>query len=244
MKGRKTSSKRRALTSEPNILLFTKTTHECKRAQEFILAHFQNVEIMEGARGDPFPDGDAYSPNYLRRDWEGDYIISFLSPWIIPSWLLKRAKKAAINFHPGSPEYPGCGYNFALYDNDVEYGVTCHRMAEVADSGKIIAVERFPILPTDTVLSLQQRTMCHLLQLFYKIVLLIRNDRELPESGEKWTRPLYKLDDLRELCKITPDMDKDEVERRVRATYYPNAKDSPYLELHDYKFVFKKGDQP
>lgn len=35
-----------------------------------------------------------------------DAIISFLSPTIIPEWLLKRVPDRAFNIHPASPEYP------------------------------------------------------------------------------------------------------------------------------------------
>lgn len=39
--------------------------------------------------------------------WQGGYIICFRSYFLIPKALLDRAKVAAINFHPGSIEYPG-----------------------------------------------------------------------------------------------------------------------------------------
>jgi len=31
-------------------------------------------------------------------------------------------------------------------------------------------------------------------------------------------------------------MDKKEVERRIRATFYPGASDKPHLNLYGYKF--------
>ncbi len=66
------------------------------------------------------------------------YIISFVSPWIIPENLLNSAQKAAINFHPGPPDYPGTGcYNFALYEGTKKYGVTAHHMEKKVDTGNI-----------------------------------------------------------------------------------------------------------
>ena len=114
------------------------------RALEFCQKNFARVTFCLGKWGDPLPEEI--------RCWEGDYIISYLSRWVVPEDLLKRAKKAAINFHPASPEYPGIGCNnFALYENAKEYGVTCHHMASKVDTGKIIAVKRFPVYPEDDV---------------------------------------------------------------------------------------------
>ena len=51
-----------------------------------------------------------------------------------------------INFHPGSPEYPGTGCtNFAIYNKEKEYGVTCHYMKTSVDSEILSQVKRFPI---------------------------------------------------------------------------------------------------
>ncbi len=124
---------------------------DCARALEFCQKNFAHVAFCLGKWGDPLPDE-------IRR-WEGDTIISYLSRWVVPEELLNRAKKAAINFHPASPEYPGIGCNnFALYENAKEYGVTCHHMASKVDTGKIIAVKRFPVYPEDDVAALLKRT--------------------------------------------------------------------------------------
>ena len=95
---------------------------DCARALEFCQQAFAPVTYCLGKWGDPLPG--------KVQEWEGDYIVSYLSRWVVPDALLKRARKAAINFHPASPEYPGIGCNnFALYENASEYGVTCHHMA-------------------------------------------------------------------------------------------------------------------
>src|SRR4030066_251191 len=106
------------------------------RALELCQSRFERLTICLGGWGDAFP-GEA-------REWEGDYIISYLSRWVVPEFLLSRVRKAAINFHPASPAYPGIGCNnFALYEDAKEYGVTCHHMASKGDTGAIIAVKRF-----------------------------------------------------------------------------------------------------
>jgi methionyl-tRNA formyltransferase len=73
---------------------------------------------------------------------------------------LDRAKHAAFNFHPGSPDYPGIGcLNFELYEEAREYGVTCHHMVPKVDTGGIIAVKHFAIFDSDCVASLLARLM-------------------------------------------------------------------------------------
>ena len=60
--------------------------------------------------------------------------------------LLKKVNKAAINFHPGPPEYRGTGcVNYALYENSKFYGCTAHLINEKVDNGKIIDVKKFNI---------------------------------------------------------------------------------------------------
>ena len=76
-------------------------------------------------------------------NWEGEYIISYLCPLLIPSNVLKKAKILALNFHPGPPEYPGIGCtNYAIYNEDSNYGATCHIMSEKIDDGEILEVKR------------------------------------------------------------------------------------------------------
>ena len=53
---------------------------------------------------------------YLKLNY--DYIFCFRSFYILKNNILKKVNKAAINFHPGPPEYRGTGcVNYALYEN-------------------------------------------------------------------------------------------------------------------------------
>lgn len=202
----------------------------CEQALKFCKQNFAQVSYSLGKWGDPLSD-------FIRR-WEGDYIISFLSRWVVPEETLKRAKKAAINFHPASPEYPGIGCNnFALYENAKEYGVTCHHMAARVDTGKIIAVKRFPIYPEDDVAALLKRTYENQIALFFEIAQLMADGKELPASPEFWTRPPFTRKQFNELFKITSDMSKDEISRRVRALSFGSWQ--PYMEVEGFKFEYK-----
>jgi methionyl-tRNA formyltransferase len=203
---------------------------DCTRALDFCRKAFTPVTYCLGSWGEPLP-ADIQS-------WEGDYIVSYLSRWVVPDVVLQRARKAAINFHPASPEYPGIGCNnFALYENASEYGVTCHHMAPKVDTGRIIAVRRFPVYPEDDVAALLQRTYEHQMTLFFEIVERIAQGKELPASTETWKRAPFTRKQFNELFRITPDLSKEEIARRVRAVSYGPYQ--PYVELGGYRFEYK-----
>jgi methionyl-tRNA formyltransferase len=151
--------------------------------------------------------------------------------------LLAHARRAAINFHPASPAYPGIGCNnFALYENASEYGVTCHHMAPHVDTGEIIAVRRFPVLPEDTVATLLQRTYDHQIALFMEIASLMANGKNLPVADEKWTRRPFTRKEFDALFRITPDMPRAEIARRIRAVSY--GRYQPFLEIEGFRFEY------
>lgn len=184
-----------------------------ERAADFIGRHFRHPVIFFGTRHDKLP-GEVL-------DWQGDLLISFISSWIIPETLLQNASYAAINFHPGSPEYPGTGCtNFAIYNREKEYGVTCHYMKATVDTGNIIAVKRFSLKEEDTVYSVTQHCYSLIEELFYEIMDGILQGRSLPSSPEQWKRKPYTRKQLDELCCIKPGMTEEEIERRIKATTY------------------------
>ena len=184
-----------------------------KTAADFIQLHFKNSVVVFSKRTDPFP-------MYLQQ-WEGDLIISYLAQWILPDSILQKAGKAAINFHPGPPEYPGIGCtNFAVYNKEKEFGITCHHMLAKVDSGSIIAVRRFPVFENDTVYSITQRCYTEILHLFYKLISDVLTNQPLPQSSEIWKRKPYTRKQLNELCELKAGMDKDEIDLRIKATTY------------------------
>jgi methionyl-tRNA formyltransferase len=192
---------------------------------------FAPVSSHLGTWGDPLPDSV--------KQWRGEYIVSYLSRWVVPDDVLRQARVAAINFHPAPPEYPGIGCtNFALYDGVEQYGVTCHHMARRVDTGDIIAVNRFPVFEGDDVASLLHRTYAYQLVLFYEIAAYMIPGSPLPRSAERWTRRPYTRKEFDELRRITPEMSHDEVRRRVRATTYGPWK--PFLDLHGVPFELKE----
>jgi methionyl-tRNA formyltransferase len=205
-----------------------------EKALRFCESNFSDVSAHLGIWGERLPESAA--------SWEGDYIISYLSRWVVPGFLLEKAKIAAFNFHPASPAYPGIGCNnFALYEDAKEYGVTCHHMAAKVDTGILIAVKRFPVFSTDNVSSILERTYEHQIVLFYEVLGMILNDQPLPELEETWTRKPFSRKEFNQLRQITPDMTKEEIARRIRATAYGEWQ--PWVEIEGYVFSMKPKDE-
>jgi methionyl-tRNA formyltransferase len=202
---------------------------DCSHALEYSQQRFSPVTYCLGRWGEPLPEA--------ARTWQGDYVISYLSRWVVPADLLTRPRKAAINFHPASPHYPGIGCNnFALYENASEYGVTCHHMAPQVDTGAIIAVRRFPVLPDDTVATLLQRTYENQIALFMEIAGLMAGGQDLPEAGETWTRRPFTRQEFNALFRLTPDMPREEIARRIRAVSY--GRFQPFMEIAGFRFEY------
>jgi methionyl-tRNA formyltransferase len=205
--------------------------------QAVILAQIlfgSRLQAFTGKVGDPLPQavGDG-SPQFL---------LSFLSPWIVPARVIERAG-TALNFHPGSTDYPGIGcYNFALYENVEEFGAVCHHMLAKVDTGIVVQERRFPVLPSDSVESLKYRTMVTMLAMFHDVCSLISADLELPGSDRQWTRRPFTHREMEELKRIEPDMTEGEIKRRLRATIYPGYP-GPYVAVGDERFYASVPDR-
>ncbi|MDR1473033.1 MAG: hypothetical protein LBI41_00495 [Lactobacillales bacterium] len=110
-------------------------------------------------------------------------------------------------------------------------------MNPAVDSGFIIAVKKFSILPNDDIKMLLQKTYDNQLVLFYEVMSKVALGLELPISNETWTRKPFTRKEFNELFCISPEMDEKEVQRRIRAVSYKNWQ--PFLDIHGFKFEYK-----
>ena len=94
------------------LLISRKDAFNIENISEFIFNNFDTTILIE--------DRDKKLPLEI-NSWSGDYIFSYLCPWILPLRVIRSAKIAAVNFHPGPPSYPGSGcYNFAIYNQETK----------------------------------------------------------------------------------------------------------------------------
>ena len=186
--------------------------------------------------------GEKITKNIL--NWRGDYIFCFRSFFILPTKLINNASIAAINFHPGPPEYRGIGcINFAIFNNEKKYGATCHLISKKIDSGKIIDVKRFNIKEKDNIDSLLKKTYKTQIIQFKKVIKKIkkqiknRTDFNKILIKKKWSKKFYtkkKLNDLYLLNK-TFKINNEDLKKYFKSTITKNF--SPYLKIKDKKFL-------
>ena len=180
--------------NESKVLFIADNSVFSKIAYDCVLSFFPST------RGVFWEYGNIYAPSL--DDWEGDWIISFKSDFVIPPQIFKKASKEAINFHPAPPKYRGIGgYYWAIHNADKMYGVTCHHIIKKIDFGRIIAVRYFHVLEGETPASLKIRTGVYCLGLLNEILELIIQRRDLPLSEESWEKKLYTYEDLRKLLR-------------------------------------------
>jgi methionyl-tRNA formyltransferase len=219
-----------------DIILLAKTEAFSRQAKTIAELLFgDRLETHLGTVGAPLPESvAAASPAVL---------LSFLSPWIVPGWLLERSG-VALNFHPASVDYPGIGcYNFALYDGAGEFGAVCHHMLAKVDTGRIVEERRFPLLPTDTVETLKLRTMVTMLAMFHDVCSAIAVGAPLPQSERHWTRRPFTRREMNALKTIEPGMSDEEVARRIRAGTYPGYP-GPSVTVGGHTFYYPVPQRP
>lgn len=95
------------------------------------------------------------------RSLAPDLILSVLALQRFGPDLLRIPRVGCVNIHLGLiPEHRGlCSSFWSLYNGDDEFGVTIHLMNERLDAGPVIRERRFPILPDETILSLERRQL-------------------------------------------------------------------------------------
>jgi len=228
----------------PTVLFFGR--EGCSRTREVLQLleeHAHSVEFFESRhRGEKLPSRVAA--------WSGDFIFCFRSFHILSPQQISQAAIGAINFHPGPPEYPGSGcINWALLEGAKQFGVTAHQISEKIDSGKILAVDRFAIRPSDNIETLLSRTHEALGALALRVIDTIFS---LDDSGlraflgneptEHWsgkTRPVRELDKLRQ---VPIDISRQDLENRIRAVHHPRF--PLYVEVAGQNFLFDDSGQP
>jgi methionyl-tRNA formyltransferase len=181
---------------DERVLFIAERSNWSDLANQFIQEHFLDVDTLFWSRGEAYPS---------KIDlWEGDRIFSFKSDLILSEKILNKAQKCALNFHPAPPKYRGIGgYNYAIYNSDTMFGVTCHHMVNKVDFGEIIQVIHFPILNSERSSSLRVRTGAFCLTLLYEIIIqYVLRGTDLPQSNENWGNDLYTYSKLEKFTQL------------------------------------------
>tara|TARA_X000000950_G_C13807260_1_gene616122 strand:- start:424 stop:1119 length:696 start_codon:yes stop_codon:yes gene_type:complete len=197
------------------------------RDDEYSRLAAEKIVSIWGANVDVFYQKGNERPENFRELIARKIAISFRSLIVLTQAELD-AVALAVNFHPAPPEYPGVGgYNFAIYEQAREYGVTLHLMSAKVDSGSIISVKRFPIQPDVTVAELKDRAnveMLKMLDKFIKDLLLLGEDgllKLISNQIEVWNENTISRKKLNDLCTVSLNLSAEEIKKRLRACHYP-----------------------
>jgi len=149
-----------------------------------------------------------------------DLVVSFLFWERIREPLISGPRLGCLNFHPAPlPDMRGLGgYNVAIVEGMSEWGVSAHFVDERFDTGDLVAVARFPVDPdAETAFSLDLKSQERLYELFAGVVDRALRGVELPRTPQGEGRYVSR-EEFEQLRRIRPG---DDVERKVRAFWYP-----------------------
>ena len=187
--------------------------------------------------------GEKIDKKYFKLNY--DYIFCFRSFYILKNNILKKVKNAAINFHPGPPEYRGAGcINYALYKNSKFNGCTAHLINEKVDNGKIIDIKKFNIYKKSSVTEILTKTHQTMTSLAISTIKNIKKkpgfieNQILKNKKIKWSNKIKTFKDLNDFYQINTNIKKNDFLNKIRATDTPKFK--PYIKLYGKKFILEQ----
>ncbi|MBA3771231.1 MAG: hypothetical protein H0X13_01720 [Ramlibacter sp.] len=164
-------------------------------------------------------------------------LLAFSTGVVVPTEYLARDGLLAVNIHGAPPSYPGRDpHHFAAYDGATCYGATLHRMVAAVDQGAVIRVSLQEVSPTTPPHELMAIGVRHGLALARAFLAeLARGRVPAPDPQLRWTASVRRRRDFQQLCRIAPDIDRQEFERRLHATSMPGYSNL-VLTLHGHTF--------
>lgn len=150
------------------------------------------------------------------------FIISASYRRRLPSSVLGLCAEC-INFHPSLlPRHRGCWSGFwAIFEGDAETGVTCHRMVEKFDEGRILHQVRMAIEIDDTSISIYKKLLPVTGQCARSVLALYFGDSGLPPGEEQQGPASYHFRKLPFGGLIQPEWSDTQIQRFIRAMHFP-----------------------
>ena len=182
--------------------------------------------------------------NFLYSKKKFDYLISFANGYIFSKRFLSKFNfYKRINFHPGTPDYPGRdSQHFACLNKEKIFGGTMHIMIEKVDNGPILDVKKIKI---------RSKRLNH--EYFQKIGfraienLLVKNLKNII-SGKlnirhdtKWKKNVYTRKFFLNHLRINKNISKKKLFNLINSFYTKN-RNSLYIKLYKKKFFLKNYD--
>ena len=152
-----------------------------------------------------------------------DWFFSAANLRMVPAAVWRGARQGAANFHDGPlPRYAGLNApSWALLAGETRYGVTWHRMTDVADEGDVLVQLEFDIDPHETALTLNTKCFEAGIDAFLTLVQQIESDALADRRQDLSQRsyfPKFKLPDAAATLRF--EATTAEIERLHRALDY------------------------
>jgi|HubBroStandDraft_1064217.scaffolds.fasta_scaffold01156_5 methionyl-tRNA formyltransferase len=166
-------------------------------------------------------------------------LLAFCTAVIVPRRVLDALPGPSYNIHPGPPSFPGrhpeC---WGAYEGLGRFGATLHEMAPRVDEGPIIDVAWFDLAPGAGQVEFGHGAFRAALQLVLRWAPpLTASAAPLPHSEHRWSGRKTTHGDLEAMCRIGPEIDGAEFERRRRAfAEQPGSRMT--LTLHGCEFHY------
>lgn len=134
--------------------------------------------------------------------------ISFFYNYLVPADEISPPR-LWVNFHPAPlPEYRGRNVAYhAILNGETEFGATLHYVDRDFDTGDIIKVSRFPILPHHTAGDIAKLARQKCLELFCDYVPTLLTGQRLP-SYKQMGGTYYRKEPINPYINLTPDLQK------------------------------------
>ena len=180
------------------------TPHLAKQSQSCIVRAVDSMAKLDAALEEP--------AGFTR-------LVAFCTFMIVPRRILDALPGPSYNIHPGPPAFPGRHpESWGAYQAVPRFGATLHEMAPRVDEGPIIDVSWFE--PSDGAGQMEFglgafRAAAQLLATWTPA--LIGDDAPLPHSEHRWSGRKTTHADLDAMCRVEPDIDPAEFDRRRRA---------------------------
>jgi len=175
----------------------------------------------------------------------GTRLLAFCTAVIVPGSLLARLPGPSYNIHPGPPEFPGRHpESWGAYDGARAFGATLHEMAPRVDEGAIVDVIRFTPPEGAGQLEFGLSAFRAALELVVRWApRLTGDDTPLPHTDLHWSGRKTTHAQLEAMCRVTPDIDAAEFERRRRSFAEPGGSRMT-LVLHGREFHYTAPETP
>lgn len=173
----------------------------------------------------------------------GHTLVCFSHSLIVPPAILQHYGGRAYNIHAASPDYPGRDpHHWAAYDGVTRYGATCHVMTERVDAGAIVDVEMFDTLPVDSPFQLLAQANEAAFRILERIGPKLQRGESLMPNGVRWGGKKRSRADFKAICKLAPDLSREEFERIYRA-FDGGTHNNLTTEIHGHVFRIEKTRQ-